>query len=1225
MKLYSLKLENLTSFWVEPVVLDFEKGTLVDASLVAITGPTGAGKTTLFDAICVALYGKTPRLAGNADENPRHLLSRGQPQGSAEVLFEANGARYLAEWRVRGKTQNKKLLEAGSGKLLAEGTAVNKEIESILGLDFDAFRRSIMLAQGDFAAFLKATNEERRQILEATAGIGIYDALKGSLNDKMNEVQAVKNAVQSRLDAIPEASREQVSAAEETFLGLEEEVRELADQKSGCQREEEREKERTKAFADLQSSEKRQAALIAQAPHIAARKAELGGATQANQLRPEKLGYDKATSEQERAESELHTAEAARDAAKNQRDQRHADFDASDAAYQTVFADQQERVPVYTAAKFDVRQAQDRFSEADALVPERERLDEQIGTLSNQLTEDGARRTELEEQIKAALDFLAANPLPLDRRQRLTRTKELSVVHRAHLDNQKEKLADKEERTARASSLENELTRLSEARKKLHVEKAAADAAREGAWDELETLQETSTLEDWQIKRSQTQRALPIAQRYENASSELGGGERKVEQLEKDLASVDKSLAGVGQELVVQTQVCKRADAEVSRLEAERELAVLADPINELRQKLEPGEPCLVCGATEHPGADDVEIETANRLEILDNALGIAKTTAREALEKRNSLLQDQSRLEQNQKNVTEQIDARLSEIKRLNGETEAAQAQWQEIYPDTEISSEWASQQNQDAETAMDALREAEASHGRATHECEIAKQQLANCERSIADKQVQLANAEEALQTVSEVLEGLEADIAATETRFWETMPDAFHGLTLEEAVSQFEKRIKAVEDLEDELQTKRNQLNLLASEIRANRDSLESAEAQRTSVHASIEGYQREGEALLKAAGEKTGGLRTEAEIDVAIKNLDDAVQDKATRRAEADRSLQDSEISLAASRADYENRRSFLAECEANLKTARETYLEKLSGAGFDSPEAHKDAFREDSWMQEVEKEISDYTREKHNLEVDIAGLRARFEETPFDPEELGRITAKLKEIEKEINEAQQDIGAQREIIANLKADLAKREALAEDFQTASDEFTRWDNLRQAIASPNPNVLRDFALEIMFQQVSQFANAQLEYLTSGRYQLKVEGIGRLAVVDKWNANEERPVETLSGGESFLTSLALALALSELSRGRAEIGALFLDEGFGTLDAETLDIAISALERLSSREQSTSADTDIEPDDEKQESPRRSIFLISHIQELTRRLPVKINVRKRGNGSSTVRVQG
>ena len=307
-------------------------------------------------------------------------------------------------------------------------------------------------------------------------------------------------------------------------------------------------------------------------------------------------------------------------------------------------------------------------------------------------------------------------------------------------------------------------------------------------------------------------------------------------------------------------------------------------------------------------------------------------------------------------------------------------------------------------------------------------------------------------------------------------------------------------------------------------------------------------------------------------------------------------------LAKAQTEYNLRSSRHAECETNLQAARETYLEKLREGGFDSPEAHANAFREDAWMEQVQKEIDAYTQERHDLEVAIADLRSQFKEIPFNPKELEQIRAKLKEAEEAIDDAQQDIGAQRKTTKDLKKALAKRENLEKEFQNADDELTRWDNLRLAIARP-PNALRDFALEIMFQQVSQFANAQLEYLTSGRYQLKVENIGKLAVIDKWNANEERPVETLSGGESFLTSLALALALSELSRGRAEIGTLFLDEGFGTLDAETLDIAISALERPHVQ--------------------GRSIVLISHIQELTRRMPVKINVQKRGNGSSTVDV--
>ena len=99
--------------------------------------------------------------------------------------------------------------------------------------------------------------------------------------------------------------------------------------------------------------------------------------------------------------------------------------------------------------------------------------------------------------------------------------------------------------------------------------------------------------------------------------------------------------------------------------------------------------------------------------------------------------------------------------------------------------------------------------------------------------------------------------------------------------------------------------------------------------------------------------------------------------------------------------------------------------------------------------------------------------------------------------------------------------------------------------------------------------------------------------MAVIDRWNANAERPVETLSGGESFLTSLALALALSEMSGGQSQPNSLFLDEGFGTLDTQTLDIVISALEGLRLR--------------------GRNIFVISHVEELTRRIPVRISVEK------------
>lgn len=1083
MKICELKLKNLNSFR-EEITLDFENGSLAGTSLVAITGPTGSGKTTLFDAICVALYGKTPRLPG--DGEAKALLSLGETEGSAEVIFEANGIRYRAKWSVKHRdSPSGRLTNVDTGAVITERLShrgkrvgasertVSEEIESILGLNFKAFQRSILLAQGDFAAFLQAPPAEKKQILQTVTDSAIYNDLAVKLREKMQAVNAVYDEAQRQLPNVPRPSDEEIAAAVSTLSQLQEQAKLRADERMQWILIKEAATGRRTAFANLRSSA-----------------------------------------------TDVSKAETARNKAQEQ----------------------------YIAA------------------------------LSSQLTLDRKRRKELDEQIQEALRFLKANPLPEDRNQRFTAVNRFFERHGVLVGNRKEKLKEKARLDAQILVSENELARLSENRDELLAKKIAAERALAQASEALEKLLEMGSLDYWQARKEDAQRALRIAQRYETAYHQLDDKEGQVAKLTTDLATFDESLRKVVHEIAAQTQVCESAEEKVSGLKAERELPVL-------RQKLEFGEPCLVCGAPEHPLAN--KVETEEWLEAINNALAAAQTEAQVAQGTLTALLQKQTRLQTNRDNNAEDIETRRAKMAELRCQMGSAESEWLEIYPGTEISSEWTSQQNQDAETAMTALREVEASHGQATHDYEIAKQQLANCEQNIADKRTQLANTEGELRTVIDALEGLEEDIAACETGFWEAMPEDFHGLTLEEAVSQFGKRIKAVAAYEKDLDSEQHQLEQLALAIQTTQGELERAEQDRESVHANIKGYQTTGNAPLDVEG---------------------------------------SRILLTQAQTTYDHCVSRLEECAENLGTAHKTYIEKLSDASSSLSEAHDSAFR--PWMQEMKAAINAYTHGTPQLVVDIANL-PQFEETPLGLQEFEQITAKLASIDADLQQLQQGIGAQKPAIAALREALCRHKAHEAEIQQAERERERWNNLRHVflnrLEQANPNDFPSFASQIMFQQVSQFANAQLEYLTSGRYQLKVESIGKLAVVDKWNANEERPVETLSGGESFLTSLALALALSELSRGRAEIGALFLDEGFGTLDAETLDIAISALERLSSREQDTSADTDRESEEEKQDSPRRSIFLISHIQELTRRLPVKINVRKRGNGSSTVRVQG
>ena len=1214
MKLCKLKLKNLNSFRGE-IDLDFEKSPLDEASLVAITGPTGAGKTTLLDAICVALYGKTPRLTGIGSQNPSHLISHGETDSHAEVHFLANGVRYLAEWSIRrGNSPKGQLRSAENGELITDRLSsqgkslgssentISEEIKVILGLDFDAFKRSVMLAQGEFAAFLRAKDEERRTILEATAGVGIYDELKKALNEKVRAVKEEQEEVLKKLNTIPAASREQLAEAEAEFGSLQASSKVLSIKNEKIQQEKEQAKKREAEFAELQASEKRHDALLDQQPKIEALEAERESADRANRLLPEKQVFDIAKSELGKADAGLRQAETELAEAQKQFDENQTDFDEKDEAYQIAKVSGDRKTEAYRDAKSDVAHAHTQFQLVAERQPPLQQLEEQIDALSTKLVDVRQKQAALEGEIRKAETFLAENPLPPDRQSHLTRAKELLIEIRSQQQQQQDKLNSQSEHTSEIDRLEGELRKLSKNRKKLLTEKENAEVSLAKTDMELKTFQASGNLEDWQNRREQARQALSIAQRYEVSRDQLGDKERDAAKLQESITALDESLDNLKKKLEVQFHLCKRADAEVTRLEAEKELALLANPINQLRRQLEPGQPCRVCGATEHPCADEVELGSGEQLEIARNALDAAETEAQDAQAHNKLLEQKQVRLQQNKTNITTQVDTYMTEIGNLNVEIESARTRWQALYETVDISAEWVEKKINEANTAIDNLGSARNAHNQASNELKVVSEKLTTCERDITRESNLLEDNQQKLHTVTDEIEDLTTDIVNSETRFWESLPDIFHGIGLEDAVNQFTDKIEAVTAREQGLSTKQTQLELHNADIRANQQELENAEERHDELGTGIEGYRSVGNGFLDAARDKTDGLTTEEEINTAIESLGATIQEKAGRREEADQKLQEGRDQRTEKQANHRNCQNRQAECGKNFETASDAYFDKLSSVGFDSLEAHDSAFRTDSETERIQKEIDDFTREKHLLGEKIAKLRTQFEETPFDPQVLGRITAEAKEIEAQIREAQRDIGAQEREIADLTDALSKREALDDEIQTAADELDRWSHLQDTIPA---NDLRDFALDIMFKQVSRIANAQLEYLTSERYQLKVENIGKLTIIDRWNANDKRPVETLSGGESFLTSLALALALSELSRGRSQIHSLFLDEGFGTLDSETLDVAIAALEGL--------------------QIQGRSIFLISHIGELTRRIPVRIAVEKMGNGSSRVRVRG
>ncbi|WP_308596651.1 AAA family ATPase [uncultured Parabacteroides sp.] len=181
--------------------------------------------------------------------------------------------------------------------------------------------------------------------------------------------------------------------------------------------------------------------------------------------------------------------------------------------------------------------------------------------------------------------------------------------------------------------------------------------------------------------------------------------------------------------------------------------------------------------------------------------------------------------------------------------------------------------------------------------------------------------------------------------------------------------------------------------------------------------------------------------------------------------------------------------------------------------------------------------------------------------------------------------------------------AKVSGLQDDLNVRRTESERWAKLNELAGSADGAKFRRIAQGYTLDILLNYANVQLRELTR-RYRLeRVPDTLALQVIDRDMCDEVRTVHSLSGGESFLVSLALALGLSSLSSNRMRVESLFIDEGFGSLDADTLRVAMDALESLRTQ--------------------GRKIGVISHVQEMTERIPVRIQVSREGNGKSIVRI--
>lgn len=344
-------------------------------------------------------------------------------------------------------------------------------------------------------------------------------------------------------------------------------------------------------------------------------------------------------------------------------------------------------------------------------------------------------------------------------------------------------------------------------------------------------------------------------------------------------------------------------------------------------------------------------------------------------------------------------------------------------------------------------------------------------------------------------------------------------------------------------------------------------------------------------VRKAGNDPAGQRraTLTQIQTIRKTIQDA--QAALSRAQGDVSA--TQATLAAVRASATARSEEATHAQAALDSA-------LTALNLDAAQARAAALPEND-IAALEEAARTHAAQVAQLQAALADLNRQLGAAPFDPAQLDQAGRDLIATDAALSAARERTGILAEQERQMRERLERRADIETRAASASRHFDTWQTLTNTLKTSE---FQQFLLAEVEAQLLTRAGILLHEISDGRYRLALQN-GDYVVQDLWNAGEVRGVKTLSGGETFLASLSLAIALSDYLAGNRVLGALFLDEGFGTLDPQALEAVAGALENLRTQ--------------------GRMVGVVTHVESLSERLPSRLLVTKSVAGSSVHRLDG
>ncbi|MCU1761389.1 AAA family ATPase [Pseudomonas sp. 14P_8.1_Bac3] len=1213
MKILAIRLKNLASL-AGPFEIDFTAEPLASAGLFAITGPTGAGKSTLLDALCLALFGAVPRLsnaqvsakAPDADGeistgDPRTLLRRGTGEGYAEVDFVGiDGRRYRARWeanRAREKAGGKlqasrqSLRDIDLDQLLASQKSEFKtQLEAVLGLNFEQFTRAVLLAQSEFSAFLKANDNERSELLEKLTDTALYTRLGRRAFDKTKDAREAHRLLQDQATGVtplpPDARAEldeRFNAAQQQLKTQQAQLKQLELQHTWLKELRQLQDEQLSATEQLTSARQ-------DWEHLSGERLKL---TRLEQLAPQRHQFARQTELTARltplaTQIQQHTQQ------QQDLQARQAQLEQSLSAAQTALVEAQTQ---YTSSAPLLRQA---FEAQSTLA----RLSKDTG-LSAETREQAERAcTDGQNTLQGLLD---QQQRVAERLQRIaveleqsTYLAPLSDAWNAYRDRLQQLMLignRLNKGQAELTALEQNASRAAEAwaAQKQHLEVLYKEA---GAEPEAvaEQIQLLGTL--LQDNRKQL-RAFEELTRLWASQQEL---DKRIAELQQRQTVAQQQRDRLTQDGVKTKNELTVAEQTltVTRELLERQRLARSASVEELREQLQDDQPCPVCGSPDHPyHQPEALLQSLGRHDESEQA------NAQKAVDALKEKLTD----------LRTEVGGVIAQQKELLQQQEQLAAQQQSLAPSLEAHPLSAQLFNQDAAKRDTWLAQQNSQLNQSISQDEQRQTALLTLQQDAARLQQQLRNAETANQQAAQHLTNQQRELSTDRQRLDEELTafssllpaDTLAALRNEPAATfmqldqQIAQRLQQLDQQRDELSEQQQRQQTLEKEQDRQLTRLQQLEAAQQQFNALAEQQQACQQQLTHLLGAHSSAEHWQQQLDQAVEQARNAettanqeLQSVRTRLVQLAAELNAQQERLAALEAEERELSAKIVEWRALHPELDDGGLEQLLSV-------------DDQQVSELRQRLQHNEKAIEQAKVLVQERDKRL--ATHQAQHNGNLDS--EQLATALTDLQHQLAASEHRCAELRAEQAEdqrrqnaNQALAQQIAEAYAEYQRWARLNALIGSATGDTFRKIAQAYNLDLLVHHANVQLRQLVR-RYRLKRGGsmLG-LLVMDTEMGDELRSVHSLSGGETFLVSLALALGLASMASSTLKIESLFIDEGFGSLDPESLQLAMDALDGL--------------------QAQGRKVAVISHVQEMHERIPVQIQVHRQGNGLSTLEVK-